>query len=48
MVEQALRYGTITRTIARACPLVIDLSIGGVPAALDVDAILAPTPEEEA
>ena len=46
MVEQALRYSTITRTIARACPLVINLSIGGLPAALDVDAILAPTPEE--
>ena len=46
MVEQALRYGTITRTLARSCPLVINLSIAGVPAALDVDAILAPTPEE--
>jgi uncharacterized OsmC-like protein len=46
MVEQALRYGTITRTVARACPLVINLSIGGAPATLDVDAILGAPAEE--
>ena len=47
MVEQALRYGTITRTLARACPLVINLSVGGVPAALDVEALLATDPTED-
>ena len=46
MVEQALRYGTITRTLHRACPLVIHLSIDGVPADLDVDAILSTSPGE--
>ncbi len=39
VVEQALRYGTITRTLHRACPLVINLSIDGEPA-LDVEALL--------
>lgn len=47
VVELALRYGTITRTLARACPLVINLSIDGVPAALDVEAILSPDPEKK-
>ena len=47
MVEQALRYGTITRTLHRACPLVINLSIGGVPAALDVEALLTTISTEE-
>lgn len=40
VVELALCYGTITRTLHRACPLVINLSIDGEPAPLDVDAIL--------
>ena len=47
MVEQALRYGTITRTLHRACPLAINLSIGGVPAALDVEALLTTDSTEE-
>jgi len=45
VVELALRYGTITRTLAQACPLVIDLTINGAPAALDVPALLAAAPE---
>lgn len=46
VVELALRYGSITRTLHRACPLVIHLSIIGVPVELDVEAILSPAPEE--
>lgn len=45
MVEQALRYGTITRTLHRACPLVVHLSINGAPTALEVEAILSPASE---
>ena len=47
MVELAIRYGTITRTLAQACPLVIRLSISGAPVALDVEAILSPDPERK-
>lgn len=39
VVELALRYGTITRTLAGACPLEINLSINGTPATLDVPAM---------
>lgn len=40
VIERAIRYGTITRTLARACPLRIELTIGGVPARLDAAALL--------
>ena len=40
VVELALRYGTITRTLARACPLEIRLSVNGTPVDLDVAAFL--------
>ena len=43
----ALRYGTVTRTLARDCPLVINLSVAGAPAVLDVEALLATDPMEE-
>ena len=43
VLERAIRYGTITRTLAQACPLRIDLTIGGVPAAIDVPALLSTT-----
>ena len=46
VVELAVRYGTISRTLARACPIRINLSINGAPAVLDVDALLSSTFEE--
>lgn len=47
VLERAIRYGTITRTLAQACPLRIDLAIGGRPAALDVPALLSTKPRGE-
>lgn len=44
VLERAIRYGTITRTLAQACPLRIDLTIGGVPAAIDVPTLLSTSP----
>jgi uncharacterized OsmC-like protein len=45
-VERSIRFGTITRTLARACPLDVGLTVSGVPVALDVPALLA-TPDKE-
>jgi uncharacterized OsmC-like protein len=44
VIERAIHYGTITRTLAQACPLRIELTIGGVPAGLDVAALLDTNP----
>ena len=41
VVELALRYGTITRTLARACPLEIRLRVNGTPLDLPVAALFA-------
>jgi uncharacterized OsmC-like protein len=47
VVELALGYGTISRTLARACAVEINLTINGRRASLDVPALLtSPWPEE--
>ena len=46
VMDRALRHGTITRTLAVACPLGVTLSVNGTTRTVDVPAILAPTPEE--
>jgi uncharacterized OsmC-like protein len=46
-VERSIRFGTITRTLARACELDIHVSHVGAPLALDVEAFLTTNSTEE-
>jgi len=43
VVELALRYGTITRTLARACRLELHIVINGAPVDLDIGEPVGPT-----